>query len=212
VDLADIKKWKKEIIAWEEDDLQVQFILDLTISNSERNHTQGATTAAEAWFQLRQAKKPVRLTAVVDAIWQLYNTCCQEGQSIDAHIATLQTRLAQVTALGEIVPDQMFAVILTKSLPSSWQSWVAPFWGSKHLQQFGSNIFILDDGDPAKTEPKANKMVFVSFEDGSKSTHYYDLKTQKVQISCNFTFPKPASPSAPETASIPAPPTPTLPS
>jgi hypothetical protein len=86
-----IKK-QKEIIAWEDDDLQVQFILDLTISISEKTHTQGATTAAEAWFQLRQAKEPVRLTAIIDAIWQLYNTRCQEGQSIDTHIANLRTR------------------------------------------------------------------------------------------------------------------------
>ena len=130
-DSTAIEKRKKEIIAWEDDDLRVQFILDLTISISEKTHTQGATTAAGAWFQLRQAKEPVGLTAIVDAIWQLYNTRCQEGQSIDTHIANLRTRLAEVTALGETIPDRMFAVILTKSLPSSWQSWAAPFWGSK---------------------------------------------------------------------------------
>ena len=130
-DSSEIEKREKEIAAWEDNDLRVQFILDLTISISERTHTQGATTAAEAWFQLRQAKEPVGLTAVVDAIWQLYDTRCPEGQSIDTHIANLRTRLAEVTALGETIPDRMFAVILTKSLPDSWQSWAAPFWGSK---------------------------------------------------------------------------------
>jgi len=128
---SEIEKREKEITAWEDDDLRVQFILDLTISIPERTHTQGASTAAEAWFQLRQAKEPIGLTAVVDAIWQLYDTRCPEGQSIDAHIANLRTRLSEVTALGETIPDRMFAVILTKSLPSSWQSWAAPFWGSK---------------------------------------------------------------------------------
>jgi hypothetical protein len=103
------------------------------ISISERTHTQGATAAAKAWFQLRQAKEPIGLTAVVNAtcIWQLYDTQCQEGQSIDTHIANLRTWLAKVMALGETIPNRMFAVFLTKLLPSSWQSWAAPFWGSK---------------------------------------------------------------------------------
>ncbi len=130
-DPSEIEKREKEITAWEDNDLRVQFILDLTISIPERTHTQGASTAAEAWFQLRQAKEPIGLTAVVDAIWQLYDTRCPEGQTIDAHIANLWTHLSKVTALGETIPDRMFAVILTKSLPSSWQSWAAPFWGSK---------------------------------------------------------------------------------
>ena len=130
-DPSAIEKWEKEITAWEDDDLRVQFILDLTISILERTHTQSASTAAEAWFQLRQAKEPIGLMAVVDAIWQLYDTRCPEGQSIDAHITNLRTCLSKVTALGETIPNRMFTVILTKSLPSSWQSWVALFWGSK---------------------------------------------------------------------------------
>src|SRR5712691_7852763 len=52
-DPTDIEKREKEIAAWEDNDLRVQFILDLMISIPKRTHTQGATTAAEAWFQLR---------------------------------------------------------------------------------------------------------------------------------------------------------------
>jgi hypothetical protein len=102
----------------------------------------------------------------------------------------------------------------TRALPAMTpiEAWTGKKPDLSHLREFGSDVYILDEGDPGKTEPKANKMTFIGFEDGSKSIRYYDARTRKILVSRNFTFPQPSSFSTPETASIPIPPPPSVPS
>jgi hypothetical protein len=112
-----------KIAKWKEEDLHARHLLQTSISDGELIHLQGAASSSDAWRQLREVKEPKGLTAIVNATWKLYDTRCIEGASITEHIANLRKNLQEVTALGEKVPDRQFAVILTKSLPRSWDNW-----------------------------------------------------------------------------------------
>jgi hypothetical protein len=49
-------------------------------------------------------------------------------------------------------------------------------------------VWILDTGERLKLDPKANKYLFVGFEDGPHAIQYYSPTTQKIQVLSDFTF------------------------
>ncbi|KAI0994431.1 hypothetical protein K3495_g13751, partial [Podosphaera aphanis] len=55
-------------------------------------------------------------------------------------------------------------------------------------QEFGKEVFVLEELPKAKTQPKARKEIFTGFEDGPKAIRYYDQSTMKVKVSRNFSF------------------------
>ncbi|KAJ3525781.1 hypothetical protein NMY22_g10432 [Coprinellus aureogranulatus] len=58
-----------------------------------------------------------------------------------------------------------------------------------HLREFGCDVWVLDEsGGRSKLDPKANKMVFVGFMDGSKSVCYYDPRKRNVKVSRDVAF------------------------
>jgi hypothetical protein len=57
-----------------------------------------------------------------------------------------------------------------------------------NLHEFGSNVWVLDEGDRSKLDPKANKFLFVGIEEGPRAIRYYNPKTHKILISQNFKF------------------------
>jgi len=59
-----------------------------------------------------------------------------------------------------------------------------------HLREFGCDVWVLDESDRSKLDPKANKFIFVGFEDGPKATRYYNPKTRRILVSRNVTFNK----------------------
>ena len=60
-----------------------------------------------------------------------------------------------------------------------------------HLQEWGCNVWVLDETmGRSKLAPKASKMVFVGFMEGSKSVRYYDARTHQVKVSHNIAFSK----------------------
>ena len=57
-----------------------------------------------------------------------------------------------------------------------------------HFREFRCDIWILNTGDQLKLDPKANKFIFVGFEDGPRAIRYYSSATRRIRISHNFTF------------------------
>lgn len=57
-----------------------------------------------------------------------------------------------------------------------------------HLQEFGTEVWVLTKGAHDKMKPRAHKYIFTGFEDGPKAIRYYDANTRKIKISQNFTF------------------------
>lgn len=58
-----------------------------------------------------------------------------------------------------------------------------------HLREFGCDVWVLDEAiNRSKLHPKSLKMIFVGFNDATKSVRYYDAKHRSIKISRNFTF------------------------
>ena len=58
-----------------------------------------------------------------------------------------------------------------------------------HLQEFGSPVWILTEGQLSKFQPRSKEHTFMGFVDGPKAIKYYDASTRQVHISRNFRFP-----------------------
>lgn len=57
-----------------------------------------------------------------------------------------------------------------------------------HLREFGSEVYVINEGDRSKLDSKASKHIFVGFEDGPRAIRYYDVHTKRVKISRNAFF------------------------
>ena len=69
-----------------------------------------------------------------------------------------------------------------------------------HLREFGCDVWVLDESkERLKLDPKARKMAFVGFEDGSKSVQYYDATTDTVKVSRNVAWNNNETPREVET-------------
>ena len=58
-----------------------------------------------------------------------------------------------------------------------------------HLREFGSPVWILNEGQLTKLQPRSTKHTFVGFMDGPKAIKYYDVSLRQVRVSCNYQFP-----------------------
>ena len=58
-----------------------------------------------------------------------------------------------------------------------------------HLHEFGSPVWILNEGQLTKLQPRSTKHTFMGFVDGPKAIKYYDATMRQVCVSCNFQFP-----------------------
>ena len=58
-----------------------------------------------------------------------------------------------------------------------------------HLKEFGSPVWILNEGQLTKLQPRSTKHTFVGFIDGPKAIRYYDASTRQVRVSRNYQFP-----------------------
>src|SRR5258708_10131327 len=85
------------------------------------------------------------------------------------------------------------------------EAWVGNKPDLSHLWEFGTDVWILSEGESNKTQPKSVKMILVGFEDGSKAVWYYNPKTCWVNVSRNYTFMDPPSIQPPEYVQIPLP-------
>jgi hypothetical protein len=66
------------------------------------------------------------------------------------------------------------------------------FMGQKpdisHLQEFGSPVWVLNEGRRMKLDPKSQKMLFVGFSDGLHAIKYYNACTRHIGTTRNYYF------------------------
>ncbi|KAI1001932.1 hypothetical protein K3495_g6270 [Podosphaera aphanis] len=88
------------------------------------------------------------------------------------HAAWIRNR-SPTTAIGNITPIEA----LTGKRPNL-----------SNAREFGEEVYILEELQKSKIEPKARKVIFTGFEDGSRAIRYYEPTTRKIRISRNFNF------------------------
>jgi len=77
----------------------------------------------------------------------------------------------------------------TLELKMPLEAWSGHKPDVSHLCEFGSPVWILNEGQLTKLQPKSTKHTFMGFMDGPKAIKYYDAATRQVHVSCNFHFP-----------------------
>jgi hypothetical protein len=81
--------------------------------------------------------------------------------------------------------------VLTTALPGKTP--FEAYHGKKpdisHLREFGCDVWVLDESvGRSKLSARANKMVFVGYQEGSRAIRYYDPKMRNIKVSRNVTF------------------------
>ena len=122
---------EKAIKTWTEGDHRAQSRIELSIGDSEMVHIIGATTASQMWKQLTLVKEPRGKMGILMARKALYRSEAEEGTELIDHISMLRRLQEELHLLGNVVPDDEFAMILLSSLPGSWDTFAAAYLGSK---------------------------------------------------------------------------------
>jgi len=52
-----------------------------------------------------------------------------------------------------------------------------------NLREFGCDVWVLDESKKTKLHPRSKKMIFVGFNEGSKSVCYYDPQHRNIKMS-----------------------------
>jgi transposase InsO family protein len=68
------------------------------------------------------------------------------------------------------------------------EAWTGRRPNISHLREFGSKVWIREEGSIGKLEPRANRFIFVGFEDGPKAVRYYDQAKRRIKVSRNYVF------------------------
>ena len=122
---------EKAIKTWTEGDHRAQSRIELSIGDSEMVHIIGAMTASQMWKQLTLVKEPRGKMGILMARKALYRSEAEEGTELIDHISMLRRLQEELHLLGNVVPDDDFAMILLSSLPGSWDTFAAAYLGSK---------------------------------------------------------------------------------
>jgi len=121
---------KKAIRAWEKKDEKVRTRIELAIANSEFVHLLGAETARDQWKQLCTVYESRGRLGILAAWRALFRAQANEDFEMKTHIGTLRTMQEQLHAMGSVISDEDFVMILITSLPESWDMYTSAYLGS----------------------------------------------------------------------------------
>ena len=136
--------------------------IDTCLTTEHQDTTADADTCAEAWSALIALNEPKGSAVTVAKMGKLWDTHCREGTSISVHVRALKKIVRELRQAGRIVPDEDFCVILTCSLPASWNQWKSSFWGLHSLELTNSMeiqaILLLEEKQ--MNEEKPSKLAY----------------------------------------------------
>ena len=65
------------------------------------------------------------------------------------------------------------------------EAWTGDKQDISHLHEFGTRVYVLNEGDHLKLDSKATENIFVGFEDGPHMIRYYDPRMKHIKVSRN---------------------------
>ena len=80
---------------------------------------------------MSDVKEPKGIHGVVNAYRAMFRTYANEGESIMDHISKLCMNCNTLSTLSAPISDKMFAIIVSASLPDSWDSFTQSYFGNK---------------------------------------------------------------------------------
>ena len=105
----------------EEDDEKAQTQLELSMEDKELDNLTG-DNAAELWANLSTVKQSKGKMGILRTQKTLYWAIMDDSIELLVNIALLKHYRAELSALGSVMEDDDFSMLILSSLPDSWES------------------------------------------------------------------------------------------
>lgn len=117
---------------WDYNDSYIMILISNNIALSEKIHMRGCQTAHHMWKNLRNIHHIVSIQVQTNRIRILKDIKAKEGDNIPSHLVRLKDQWDQITYFGiqefrQCCDDNFFKMKIATSLPSSWDTFTAPY-------------------------------------------------------------------------------------
>ena len=100
----------------------VRATIQMHLSESVYFTVQSCSTAFELWKTLSETYEKKVASTKMYLIRRLYNLRMKESDSVQAHLNEYESLSSQISSQGTKIEDELKAMILMSSLPSSWET------------------------------------------------------------------------------------------
>lgn len=129
----------EEARQWTRRDKIARILIKNLLNSKDYVQVQHIEHAAGIWKTLMGLHQSTGAQGKVDLIWKFWNLRCNEGESVREHIGSIRAAHAELAELGIIIENYLLAIVLSKSLPPSYDIYVSTIFAS---------IRDLDEADP----------------------------------------------------------------
>ena len=109
---------------WQKLDRIVRATIRMHLSESVYFTVQSCTTTFELWKKLSETYEKKVASTKMYLIRRLYNLRMKDSDSVQAHLNKYEILSSQISSQGTTIEDELRAMILMSSLPSSWETFV----------------------------------------------------------------------------------------
>ena len=119
---------------WKLNDNYAQAVILNNITSTEMVHVVQCTTAHAVWLNLEAIHESKGHQTIVSIIRNLFHTKAEEGSNINDHLTKLKQyweRINQINEENFKILDTLFKIIISSSLPLSWDTFTESYVGSR---------------------------------------------------------------------------------
>ena len=124
----------KNTANWEFNDNYAQAVILNTITSTEMVHVGQCRTAQAVWENLEAIHELKGHQTIVSIIQNLFHKKAKEGSNINEHLGKLMEYWERINQINEEdfkISDTLFKIIISSSLPLSWDSFTESYVGSR---------------------------------------------------------------------------------
>ena len=118
---------------WDDNNSYTQVILMMSLSLLQMIHVSQCQTPSAMWNSLEVMHKTKGHQTIIALICNLFPTIVEEGTNIHGHLNKLKSLWECITQIGNKdfhILDTLFIVIISSSLPPSWDNFTEPYVSS----------------------------------------------------------------------------------
>ena len=113
---------------WRQNNAYTKTLINTNISDKERIHTQGCSTAHKIWTNLKAIYESSNALMYTDKLQMIFQIRATEGSNIPEHLMRLKKHWDQLNMYNDqLVGDILFKRIIVQLLPHSWNAFTNPY-------------------------------------------------------------------------------------
>lgn len=116
--------------SWPRREKMARILIKNSLGSRDYNKIQYARTAAEIWKTLVSLHQKTGAQGKADLIWKFWSSRCPEGASVREHIGAIRALHMEISEDGMVIEDYLLALVIAKSLPASYETYVSTIFAS----------------------------------------------------------------------------------